>query len=136
MKTLKNSEELSHNIATSGDIKYFTGDSVYFQRLNSNQRYGPAKVLGQDGQQVLVKNGSSYHHIHPCRLQLINNPPQANNLSQSNKHNTYPFNNQSISTENKQQPYDTDSESSDDLENSHNIELIPSYSSHSSENPT
>ena len=42
----------------------------------------------------------------------------------------------SISTENKQQAYDTDSESSDDLENSHNIELMPSYSSHSSENPT
>ena len=137
----ENSEKLrralSYNITTSGDIKYFTGDSVYFKRLNSNQRYGPAKVLGQDGQQVLVKNGSSYHHIHPCRLRLINNPPQANNLSQSNKHNnTYPFNDQSISTENKQPAYDTDSESSDDLENSHNIELMPSYSSHSSENPT
>ena len=28
---------LSHNIRTSGDIKYLTGDSVYFKRLNSNQ---------------------------------------------------------------------------------------------------
>ena len=71
----------------------------------------PAKVLGQDRQQVLVKNGSSYHCIHPCRLQLINNHPQPNNLSQLNEHNnTYPFNNQSISVGNEQQSYDTDSE--------------------------
>ena len=38
--TSKNSEKLrhalSHNIRTSGDIKYLTGDSVYFKRLDSN----------------------------------------------------------------------------------------------------
>ena len=136
----ENSEKLrralSDNIRTSSDIKYLTGDSAYFKRLSSNQWHGPAKVVGQDGQQLLFKNGSSYHHIHPCRLQLINNPSQPNNLSQSNEHNnTYPFNNQSISKENKQ-PYDTNSESSDDLEKNHNIELMPSHLSHSSENPT
>ena len=51
----ENSEKLgralSHNVRTSGDIKYLTGDSVYFKRLNSNQWHSPAKVLGQDGQQ-------------------------------------------------------------------------------------
>ena len=86
---------LSHNIRTSCDIKYLWGASVYFKRLHNNQWHSPAKVLGQD-RQFLVKNGSSYHPIHPCMLQLINNPPWPNNLSQSNKHNIYPFNNQSI----------------------------------------
>ena len=28
------------------------------------------KVLGQDGQQVLVKYGSNYVRVHPCRLAL------------------------------------------------------------------
>ena len=112
---------LYHDI-TSGNIKYLTGDSVYFNRLNSNQWHSPAKVLGQDGQQVLVKNGSSYHHrIHSSRLHLINNRPQPNNVSQSNKHkNTYAFNKQSISAENEQQSYDTDSEFFDNPENDHN----------------
>ena len=96
----------------------------------------PTKVIGQD-EQVLVKNGSPYHCIHSCSLQLINNPPQQNNLSQSNKHNnTHPFNNQSISAENKLQSYDTNSELSDNPANNHNVELMPSHSSHSSENPT
>ena len=61
----ENSEKLrralSHNIRTSGDIKYLIEDSVYFKKLKSNQWHGPAKVLEQDGQQVPVKNGSSYH---------------------------------------------------------------------------
>ena len=63
----KNSKKLrcalSHNIRTSGDVKYLTGDSVYFKRLDSNSWHGPAKVLGQDGQQVLVKNGSRYIRV-------------------------------------------------------------------------
>ena len=128
----ENSEKLrralSHNIRTSGDIKYLTGVLVHFKRLNSNQWHRPAKVPGQDGQ-VLVKNGSSYHRINPCRLQQINNPPQTNNLSRSNERNTYPFSNQSVPAKNELQLYDTDSELSKDPETNHNIELMPSNSS-------
>ena len=76
----KNSEkfrrDLSHNIRRSVDVKYVTGDSVYYKRIESNEWHGPAKVLGQDGQQVLVKNGSNYIQVHPCRLQLINENPE------------------------------------------------------------
>ena len=129
----ENSEKLrralSHNIRTSGDIKYLTGVLVYFKRLNNNQWHSPAKVPGQEGQQVLVKNGSSYHCIDPCRLQQINNPPQTNNLSRSNERNTYPFSNQSVPAKNELQLYDTDSELSKDPETNHNIELMPSNSS-------
>ena len=70
----ENSEKLkralSHNVRTSGDIKYFTGDIVYYKRLDRKKWRGPATVLGQDGQQILVKHGSTYVRVHPCRLRL------------------------------------------------------------------
>ena len=50
---------LNHNVRTSGDIKYITGDSVYFKRANKRRWHEPGKVLGQGGQQVLVKYGSN-----------------------------------------------------------------------------
>ena len=37
-----------------------TGDQVYFKSANSREWHGPATVLGQDGQQVLVKSDSTY----------------------------------------------------------------------------
>ena len=43
---------------------------------DSREWHGPATVLGQGGQQVLIKNGSSYFRVHPCQLQLITPPPQ------------------------------------------------------------
>ena len=36
-----------------------TGDSVFYKRNNSNEWKGPGTVIGQDGQQVLVKHGSN-----------------------------------------------------------------------------
>ena len=67
---------LSHIIRGSADVKYVTGDSVYYKRIDGKEWHGPAKVLGQDGQQVLVKNGSNYIRVHPCRLQLIHENPE------------------------------------------------------------
>ena len=61
---------LNHNIRSSGDIKYITGDRVYYKRLANRKWCGPAVVLGQDGQQVLVKHGGIYVRVHPCRLCL------------------------------------------------------------------
>ena len=67
---------LSHNVRTSGDIKYLTGDTVYYKRTSNRERHGPGRVLGQDGQQVLVKHGSTYIRVHPCRLQLASQSRQ------------------------------------------------------------
>ena len=61
---------LNNNVRMSGDTKYITGDSVYFKKINKKRWRGPGKVLGQDGQQVLVKYGSNYVRVHPCRLSL------------------------------------------------------------------
>ena len=63
---------LSHNIRTSGDVKYVTGDQVYYKRKDSNEWHGPGTVLGQDGQQILIKHSSYYVRVHPCRVKLIN----------------------------------------------------------------
>ena len=72
--TYGNSEKiqpaLSNNIRLSRDTKFISGDSVYFKRANKKWWKGPGKVLGQDQQQVLVKHGSYYVHVHPCRLSL------------------------------------------------------------------
>ena len=45
---------LRHNIRTSGNTKYFTGDRVCIKK-DSDRWSGPGTVLGQDGQQVLVR---------------------------------------------------------------------------------
>ena len=74
--TSENSEKirraLSHNIRTSGAIRYITGDFVYYKRADSREWRGPAKVFGQDVQQMLIKNGSTYIIVHSYRLWLIN----------------------------------------------------------------
>ena len=62
-----------HNIRTSQDTKYFSGDLVYYKQKDNYYWKGPGTVTGQDGQQVLVKHSSLYVRVYPCQLQLINN---------------------------------------------------------------
>jgi len=76
---------LSSNIRTSGDIKYFSGDTVLYKRAANSGWHGPAKVLGQDGQQVMLKHGSFYVRVHPCRLQLEKNSIQTKAHSEKNR---------------------------------------------------
>ena len=61
---------LRHNVGKSVDVKYVTGDGVYYKRSSDSKWKGPGTVIGQDGQQVLVKHGSVYVRVHPCRLML------------------------------------------------------------------
>ena len=74
---------LLHNVRTSGEIKYVTGDCVYYKRNDSSEWHGPGKVIGQIGQQVFVKHGAFYIRVHPCRLQLVdqNQPTKTENNS-------------------------------------------------------
>ena len=81
---------LSHNIHTTCEVEYMTGDQVYFKCANSREWHGPATVLGQDRQQVLVKSGSTYILVHPCRWQLISCDSTASSTlknDNSNSHN-------------------------------------------------
>ena len=49
---------------------FLQNDSVYYKRNNSNQWHGPARVLGKDSHQYLLKHGRIYVRVHPCRMQL------------------------------------------------------------------
>ena len=63
--TLKQSEAsdrirraLRHNVRIT-DETYQPGDKVFFKRQDSNRWHGPAKVIGQNGKVVFVRNGDS-----------------------------------------------------------------------------
>ena len=58
---------LRHNIRPSNNTKFYPGESVYYKRADSKKWKGPGKVIGQDGQQVLIKHGGIYVRVHPCR---------------------------------------------------------------------
>ena len=60
---------LSHNIRTAGVI---IGDSTFYKRADSREWCGPAKAFGQDVQQMLIKNGSTYIRVHSYRFWVIN----------------------------------------------------------------
>ena len=66
-------QALQHQIRNYNDRIYNTGDLVSYKRKNNLNRKGPASVIGQDGQQVLVKHGLRCIRVHPCNLQLRNN---------------------------------------------------------------
>lgn len=78
---------LQHNIRSSNDIKFVTGDRVYYYRNNTNRWHGPATVLGQDRQTVLVNHGGNLVRCHPCRLTLIDSPTNTKQPSSTNNNN-------------------------------------------------
>ena len=59
---------LTHQIRTSGDDTYTTGDLVFYKRANSEQWHDLGTVIVQDGKQILVKHGSTYVRVHACRI--------------------------------------------------------------------
>ena len=114
---------LRHNIRSSGDVKYVTGDRVYYKRLREKRWKGPATVLGQDGQQVLIKHGGVYVRVHPCRLALEGNPIRKtvhvqNNLKQTHKNRKHGTEENQIS----RSQYDTSDSEEDRDENRPNTE--------------
>ena len=66
---------LRHNVRSCNDLKVYIGDSVYYKRNNSKRWKGPGKLLGQDGQQILIKHGSNYVRCHPCHVTLTREEP-------------------------------------------------------------
>ena len=64
---------LRHNIRPSCHYKFFAGDQVFYKRNDSKHWKGPGKVLGHDGQQVLIKHGGIYVRVHPCHVMLDRN---------------------------------------------------------------
>ena len=76
---------LKHQTHSSGDVVYNTGDIVFYKRKDIPTWKGPGTVIGQDGQQVMIKHGSTYERVHPCNIQLKN----ISHINNSNIHNTF-----------------------------------------------
>ena len=61
---------LRYNIRTSVHNKFFSGDLVYYKRLDNRKWKGPGKVIGTDSSNVLIKHGSNYVRVHASRVLL------------------------------------------------------------------
>ena len=59
---------LRHQTRTYSDACFENGEQVYYRRGNQKEWKGPAKVIGQEGQIVLVRHGVAYYRCHPCQL--------------------------------------------------------------------
>ena len=59
---------LSHNVRSSSEAQFTNGENVFFKRNDSKRWHGPGKVIGQDGKQVFVRNGSEMIRVHTTRL--------------------------------------------------------------------
>ena len=62
---------LNRQVRKFSDIRYQIGDKVYYKRNKSHEWRGPAKILGCEQSQYLLKHGGNYVRVHPCKLQLI-----------------------------------------------------------------
>ena len=62
---------LNRQTRTYSDFQFQNGDLVYYKRLNRSEWHGPAKVLGRDGSQFLLKHGSRYVRVHQCKMQPV-----------------------------------------------------------------
>ena len=62
---------LRHQTRTYAEQIYKQGDRVYYQRKDSKDWQGPAKVLGKDDNFVLVREGKSIRRCHPCQLMKV-----------------------------------------------------------------
>ena len=53
------------------DAIYNHGDNVFYKLPDQRWWQGPAAVIGRDGKVVLIRHGSIYRRVYPCRLQHI-----------------------------------------------------------------
>ena len=80
-----------------------------FSRGSSFWWKSPASVLGQDGQQVVVKQGSHYICVHPCRLTLERTPITIQSKNESTQE-TQQHQQQQYNRERQHTAHDSDSE--------------------------
>ena len=62
---------LRHKVRTYANVRYCNGDKVYYRRKATKGWKGPAVVLGQDGQFVLLRHGGAFYRVHPCQMMKV-----------------------------------------------------------------
>ena len=79
---------LRHKVRSYADVKYSNGDRVYYRRKDYKGWKGPAVVLGQDGQFVLLRHGGAYSRVHPCQLMKVVGNENVNKETNTSKSET------------------------------------------------
>ena len=59
---------LRKKVRSYADVKYESGDKVFYKRKGMKGWRGPANVLEYDGTVELVRHGTAYYRCHPCHL--------------------------------------------------------------------
>ena len=73
---------------THTNIHYLPGEEVYYKREGDGRWKGPGRVIGQDGQKVLVKTPSSLISVHSCRICLTGDAEALRNDINEEKSNS------------------------------------------------
>ena len=67
----QSSAKLKRHIKSYCDAIYNHGDNVFYKLPDQGRWQGPAAVIGRDGKVGLIRHGSIYRRVHPCRLQHV-----------------------------------------------------------------
>ena len=59
---------LLKNVRSYSEVHYQPGDKVYYKRRMRKGWSGPARVLGKEGNFVLIRQGAAFYRCHPCDL--------------------------------------------------------------------
>ena len=59
---------LRKNTRTHNNVKYITGDIVYYKRNDDRRWRGPGTVIGSESSNILIKHGPNYVRVHSCRV--------------------------------------------------------------------
>ena len=77
---------LRHNVRTSCESNFLNGERVYFKRDKMRQWHGPAKVIGQDGKQVILRYDSQVVRVHVSRITRVSDAVPCD--QDDNRHDT------------------------------------------------
>ena len=55
---------------THSNVRYITGDDVFYKREDERRWRGPGRVVGQDGSKVLIKIPTGLISVHSCNVML------------------------------------------------------------------
>ena len=61
---------------THSNMKYLSGEEVFYKRDDQKKWQGPGRVIGQDGSKVLIKIPTGLITVHSCRVILTSDAEQ------------------------------------------------------------
>ena len=71
---LESSEKIRRALRTQtrthNNVRYISGEDVFYKREDDKRWRGPGRVIGQDGSKVLIKIPTGIISVHSCRVML------------------------------------------------------------------